>query len=129
MRIAVTANGSDPGSLVDARFHAAAYLLVYDSEGERWGSYVLRPGKRPRDHGREKVRQVVQTGAACLISAGIDPVSFRQLGQSGVTVFSAPAATAKEAALLCLGGALTTMCAPDAVDVALLARRPAARKS
>lgn len=114
MRIAVTSYGMGPDSPVDSRFHAATYLLLYDTEKESWDSC--------------EVRQILETGADILISAGIDPASFKQLARNGVKIYGAPKAPARDAVSLYISGGLDAMYAPDAVNVAILAKRGISRK-
>ncbi len=129
MRIAVTSYGMGPDSPVDSRFHAATYLLLYDTEKESWDSCEFRQEKRrPKDQGREKVRQILETVADILISAGIDPASFKQLARNGVKIYGAPKAPARDAVSLYISGGLDAMYAPDAVNVAILAKRGISRK-
>jgi len=125
MRIAVTAQGLAPGSSVDGRFAVAPYTLIFDTvtggwnrlESPFWPRAKDAPGLRPRRLQAERVE--------ALITAGLDPLSFRELSAAGIEIFAAPSGTAAEAVDLLLEGRLAALRTPDAVNVRKLVRKQA----
>lgn len=125
MRIAVTAQGLAPGSSVDGRFSVAPYTLIFDTETGKWQRLENPFWPRAKDAPGLRPRRLKEERVEALITAGVDPVSFRELSVAGIRISSAPPGTAAEAVDLLLEGRLAAMHIPDAVDVKKLVRKKA----
>lgn len=124
MRIAITASGDSPNSPVDGRFTAAHYMLIFDTENRLWESVKFSIWSRShRRSGHIRAGLMREKGVVALISGGVDPRSFRELGKRGIRVYQAPDSSVGEAADMLAAGHLAVLHIPDAVDVTKLVRK------
>ncbi len=98
MRIAVTATGRDPGSLMDARFGRAALFLVYDTETNAW-DVLDNADNRDAAHGAGIVaaETVARSGATVLLTGQCGPKAMDALQRAGVRVVAGEEGTAEQA--------------------------------
>ncbi len=127
MRIAITASIDSPESPVDGRFTAARYILVFDTGGGSWETIKLSLWSRQQKYsGQIRASMLKEKGIEALISGGIDPISFKELGRRGISIYQAPEALVREAAEMLTHGRLLTLQVPDAIDVTKLVKRSSA---
>lgn len=131
MRIAITADGDSPDSFVDSRFTTAWYVLAFDPADGQWEAVKFSLwSRRQKYSGQSRAGLLAEKNVGVLITGGVNPVSFRELGKRGITIFRAPdCCLVREAAQLFAAGRLPVMRAPDAVDVTRLTKRRATIKA
>lgn len=127
MRVAITASSDSPDSSVDGRFTAARYILIFDMADGKWDAIKFSLWSRRQKHsGQIRASILQEKGIEALISGGVDPVSFKELGKRSIRIYQAPETPAREAAEMLARGRLLALQVPDAIDVAKLARRRSA---
>ncbi len=127
MKIAVTASTDNPESPVDGRFTAARYLLVFDTGNGHWVPVKMSIWSRQQKYsGQIRAGMLTERGIEAVISGGIDPISFRELGKRGISIYQAPEAPVREAAEMLADGRLRILQVPDAIDVTKLVKRDSA---
>ena len=98
MKIAVTAQGPTPESVVDQRFGRAYYLLFFDEDSGRWDPMNNAAGRNAlQGAGIKAAQQVADQQAAVLLTGITGPKAFKALAAAGVKVFHGAAGTAQEA--------------------------------
>jgi predicted Fe-Mo cluster-binding NifX family protein len=116
MRIAVTAYGDKPESLVDLRFLVANTLVIYDTETNNWESHsVVRQGKK--GWAKYAVQLVQRARVDVLLTGYIDRNSLKRLNGAGVAIYSAPELKACDAIADFCSGRLSQLLIPNAIDV------------
>jgi predicted Fe-Mo cluster-binding NifX family protein len=124
MRVAITANTDSPDSPVDDRFAAARYILVFDTADGKWETVKLSLWSRQQKYsGKIRASILKEQGIDALISGGVDPKAFKELGKRSIRIFQAPESLAREAVEMLVRGHLLTLQVPDALDVAKLVKR------
>lgn len=118
MRIAITANGDGPDSLADGRYWAARYILIFSPTDGLWETVPLpQPTRRAKAYGKAIADLLAEKGVTALISGGIDPVSFKELGKRDIRIYEAPACDARKAAAMLAAGRLAELRLPDAIAI------------
>ncbi|MDT8899975.1 NifB/NifX family molybdenum-iron cluster-binding protein [Anaeroselena agilis] len=124
MRIAITASADSPDSLVDGRFAAARYILIFDMADGRWETVKCSLWSRQQKHsGHIRASILKEKGIGALVSGGIDPISFKELGKRGISIYQAPEASVREAADMLAHDRLLALQVPDAIDVSRLVKK------
>jgi predicted Fe-Mo cluster-binding NifX family protein len=124
MRVAITANTDSPESPVDGRFAAARYILVFDTADGKWEAVKLSLWSRQQKYsGKIRASILKEQGIDALISGGVDPTAFKELGKRSICIFQAPDSPAREAAEMLVRGCLPILQVPDAIDVAKFVKR------
>lgn len=123
MKIAITASGDSPDSPVDGRFVAARYILIFDMANGRWETVKLSLWSRQQKYsGKIRAGLLEEKGIASLISGGVDPVAFKELGKRGIRIYEAPETLVREAVEMFSSGRLPALELPDAIYVTKLVK-------
>jgi predicted Fe-Mo cluster-binding NifX family protein len=114
MKIAVTSQGTDLSSEVDARFGRAKYFIICDADT---GEYRAVDNKvnlnAPQGAGIQAGELVVREGAKVLLTGHCGPKAFRVLSAAGVAVFNGCSGTVEQAIESYRKGELQKSEAPD----------------
>lgn len=99
MKVAITSQGEELGSPVDARFGRAATFLIVDTEG---GSCTPKSNKQSLEAaqgaGVQAAQAVASEGVQAVITGHCGPKAFRVLDAAGIKVYAgADGMTAQEA--------------------------------
>jgi predicted Fe-Mo cluster-binding NifX family protein len=116
MKIAVTAQGSDPDSKVDARFGRAYWILFHDEADDSWDA-LENSGARNAMQGAgiQAAQQVSDRQAGVLITGVTGPKAFKALEAAGIRVMHGASGTVREALQAYHRGRLTEASAETAV--------------
>jgi predicted Fe-Mo cluster-binding NifX family protein len=99
MKIAITAQGSDPTSSVDPRFGRATGFLVYDTDT---GEYSVQDNAQnlnaAQGAGVQAAETVSQLGVEAVITGHCGPKAFRALSAGGISVYTGVEGSVEEAA-------------------------------
>lgn len=98
MKIAITAQGSTPDSVVDPRFGRAAWLLIHDDSNNAWECIDNAAG-RDTAHGAgiQAAQKVADQQAETLLTGAIGPKAFASLQAAKIRIFHGAKGTALEA--------------------------------
>lgn len=98
MKVAVTAQGSDPQSTVDSRFGRARFFVVADTET---GEFSVADNSQNLDAaqgaGIQAGRKIVELGVEAVITGHVGPKAFATLQACGVKVYTGATGTVAEA--------------------------------
>ncbi|MBP7584644.1 MAG: NifB/NifX family molybdenum-iron cluster-binding protein [Spirochaetes bacterium] len=88
MKIAIAAQGDNPGAPVDIRFGRAPHFALFDQDNN---SFEWAPNTQnlslPQGAGIQAAKNVIETGAGVLIARNVGPKAFNLLTQSGVAMY------------------------------------------
>ncbi|OHB25480.1 MAG: hypothetical protein A2X84_13585 [Desulfuromonadaceae bacterium GWC2_58_13] len=116
MKIAITAQGSDPDSKVDQRFGRAYWLLFYDEASDSWEALENTSARNAlQGAGIQAAQQVSDQRAEVLITGVTGPKAFKALNAAGIRVMHGALGTAREALQTYLQGGLIEASAEMAV--------------
>lgn len=112
MKIAVSAQGNHPASVLDPRLGRARFLLLYDTEAKTW----LGVENAPREHaahgdggGVKAAGRLRGLGADALISGHVCERAFAILAAAGLKMYRAGSVPAEEAVALWQRGQLSEL--------------------
>lgn len=98
MKIAITTEGSELSSPVDARFGRARYFVVCDTDG---GDIEVIDNEQnlnaAQGAGIQSAKHVVDAGVQAVITGNVGPKAFASLQAAGVAVHVGASGTAAEA--------------------------------
>jgi len=98
MKVAVSTQGKDINSVVDARFGRTLGFIIYDTESDNWefldNSQVLNA---PHGAGIQATRHVVDAGANIVITGHLGPNAFKALSAAQVEAYTFKGGSVKEA--------------------------------
>jgi len=98
MKVAVTAQGQDVNSPVDPRFGRARFFVVVDTET---GAFTAADNSQnvnaAQGAGIQAGRNVVELGAAAVITGHVGPKAFATLRAGGVQVYTGATGSVAEA--------------------------------
>ncbi len=98
MKIAIPAAGSDLNSNLDPRFGRARYFLVSDTETGATEAHDNNQNlNAAQGAGIQTAQNVVNLGAAAVISGHVGPKAFQVLNAAGIKVYLCERATVTEA--------------------------------
>jgi predicted Fe-Mo cluster-binding NifX family protein len=90
MKVIVTAQGNDLEALVDPRFGRAAWLLVVDTETQRFSAIDNGVNvQAAHGAGNETGRRAAESGATAVVSGNVGPNALRTLTAAGIAVHTA----------------------------------------
>lgn len=116
MKIAITAQGSNPESIVDQRFGRAYWILFYDEAGDSWEAMENSGARNAlQGAGIQAAQQVADRQAGVLITGVTGPKAFKALHVAGIRVMHGAKGTVREALQAYLRGSLTEASAEMAV--------------
>jgi predicted Fe-Mo cluster-binding NifX family protein len=114
MKIAVTAESSQPESSVDPRFGRARFFLVYDDQKKEWEAIDNNQNlQSAQGAGIQSAAHVVNADCNILISGHCGPKAFTALTKGGVEVYTVSGGSAKEAVESYKSGKLTKIESAD----------------
>ena len=97
MRICITSKGNESSSAVDERFGRCTYLLVYDSETQKYEA-IENPGpSSAHGAGIAAARTVIDHKVDVLITGSLGPNAVGVLAPSGVSAYRVAQQTVDEA--------------------------------
>ncbi len=89
MKIAISTEGNELSSPVDARFGRARGFIIYDIET---GDFVYKENSQnlnaPQGAGIQSAKNVIDAGAGALISGHVGPKAFTTLNSAGVKIYT-----------------------------------------
>jgi len=99
MRIAVTAQGSDPDSAMDPRFGRCRNFVIVDSDSDSDEFEVLSNEgvMASGGAGTQSAQFLVNKGAGALITGNVGPNAARALEAAGIKVYTTAAGTVRDA--------------------------------
>jgi len=98
MKVAVTAQGREPGSTVDPRFGRGGFFVVVDTEtGEYTAADNTQNLNAVQGAGIQAGRNVVELGAQAVITGHVGPKAFSTLRAGGVKVYTGATGTVADA--------------------------------
>jgi len=98
MRVAVTAQGPTPDSLIDPRFGRARYLIVVDTDtGEHAAVDNVVNLNAAQGAGIQTGKKVVEWKAQAVITGHVGPKAFSVLSAGRVAVYTGAAGTVTQA--------------------------------
>ena len=98
MKVAVTSQGRELSSPVDARFGRAKYFLVVDTEtGEFSATDNSQNLNAAQGAGIQAGKNVVDLGAEAVITGHVGPKAFATLESGGVQIYTGAAGTVADA--------------------------------
>lgn len=116
MKIAVTAQGSDPDSKVDQRFGRAYWILFYDEAADSWEALENSSARNAvQGAGIQAAQQVADRRAGVLVTGVTGPKAFKALDAAGIQVMHGAAGTVRETLQAYREGKLTRASAEMAV--------------
>ncbi len=114
MKIAVTAQGNEPESMVDPRFGRGKWFIIFDTDTEKYealdNTQVLN---LPQGAGIQAAQHIIDSGAEVLLTGHCGPNAFNTLSAGNVKVVTNASGTIKEAIEKYQSGELETTGAPD----------------
>ncbi len=97
MRIAISAGGKEPASLLDTRFGRCAFYAIYDNEKEEW-SFLPNPGILEGSGAGVRAAQfLLEQNVDVLLTGNLGPNASSILDSAGLKVFALPEVTLTEA--------------------------------
>ena len=97
MKVAITAQGREPGSQIDPRFGRAKFLIVADTDT---GSFEIHDNtvnlNATQGAGIQTGQNIANLGVDAVITGNVGPNAFRTLGAAKVRVFLAEKQTVQE---------------------------------
>jgi len=98
MKIAVTAQGTDPESQVDPRFGRAKYFVVIDTDSDDFEAVDNAQNlNAAQGAGIQAARNVAELGVEAVLTGHCGPNAFRTLTAAGIKVFTGASGSVKEA--------------------------------
>lgn len=98
MKIAITAQGNTPESIVDPRFGRAAWLLIHDEDSNSWQAVDNIAGiNAAHGAGIQAAQKVADHQAQALVTGAIGPKAFASLQAAKIRIFHGATGTAQEA--------------------------------
>ncbi len=114
MKIAITAENSQPESNVDPRFGRAKFFLVYDNRKQQWELIDNKQNfQSAQGAGIQSAANVVNAGCDVLISGHCGPKAFTALSKAGVEIYTVNGGTVKEALEMYNSGKLSKIESAD----------------
>ncbi|PLX15537.1 MAG: dinitrogenase iron-molybdenum cofactor biosynthesis protein [Candidatus Muiribacterium halophilum] len=114
MKVAVSTQGKDINSVVDARFGRTLGFIIFDTESENWefldNSQVLNA---PQGAGIQAAKHVVDAGVNVVITGHLGPNAFKALSAAQVNAYTFKGGSVKEAIDLLKKGELQSLTNPD----------------
>lgn len=98
-KIAISASGSSPSSLVDERFGRCAFFMIWDPETNQYESLPNAATEAAHGAGTGAVQTLLQKQVGVLLSQRVGPKAFEVLQKAGVKMFSGIAGKTVEAAV------------------------------
>lgn len=95
MKIAISAEGKDLGSIVDQRFGRAKGFLIYDMDSKE-SVYVDNKQnlEAAQGAGIQSAKTVIDAGADALITGNVGPKAFTTLNAAGIKIYLCKGGTA-----------------------------------
>lgn len=98
MRIAVSSQGPSATDPFDRRFGRAPYLLVYDTDAEKWSAFDNTENREAQSGaGIGAATKVAGSGAKVLVTGHVGPKAEQALQAAGISLFLTDAQTAEAA--------------------------------
>jgi predicted Fe-Mo cluster-binding NifX family protein len=98
MKIAFTAQGNSPDSIVDPRFGRAAWLLIHDDRSDSWECIDNTAGRNTaHGAGIQAAQKVADQRAEVLVTGAIGPKAYASLEAAQIRIYHGAAGTAREA--------------------------------
>jgi predicted Fe-Mo cluster-binding NifX family protein len=98
MKIAITAQGTEPTSAVDPRFGRAAGFLVYDTDSGEYSAHDNAQNlNAAQGAGIQAAETLSQLGVQAVITGHCGPKAFRALSAGGIGVYTGVGCSVKEA--------------------------------
>ena len=98
MKVAVTAEGREPGSPIDPRFGRGRFFVVVDTEtGEYTAADNTQNLNAVQGAGIQAGRNVVELGVQAVITGHVGPKAFSTLRAGGVKVHTGATGTVADA--------------------------------
>lgn len=115
MKIAVSAQGNQPSSLMDPRFGRAAGFLIYDTDSKSYSFVDNASGvEASQGAGIQSAQSVAQAGAEVVITGQTGPKAEAALRQGNIRIVSAASGkTVEEVVQNFLSGKLGAETGPD----------------
>ncbi len=114
MRIAVSAGGREPGSVVDPRFgRTKQFILLDDGSGEWTVLDNEQNFNAAQGAGIQSAARIVNAGATVLITGHCGPKAFAALSKAGVEVYTTDGVTVDKAVEQYRGGELQRLVSAD----------------
>jgi predicted Fe-Mo cluster-binding NifX family protein len=108
MKIAITAQGPQPDSLVDPRFGRAKHFVLFDTETDELSSIDNQVNlQSAQGAGIQSGRTVVDAGAKAVLTGHVGPKAFATLQAGDVVVYTGIEGTVAEAIEQYKAGLLT----------------------
>ncbi|MDK2847792.1 MAG: hypothetical protein PWP34_1145 [Desulfuromonadales bacterium] len=115
MKIAITAQGNSPDSIVDPRFGRAAWLLIHDDVSDSWESIDNTAGRNTaHGAGIQAAQKVADHHVEALVTGAIGPKAFTSLQTAKIRIFHGARGTAQEALAAYKAGQLQEASESDA---------------
>jgi len=107
MKVAVTAQGSEPSSPVDPRFGRAKYFVIVDTETDEFSAADNAMNLNAlQGAGIQAGRTVAELGVEAVITGHVGPKAFSTLAAAGIPVYTGATGTVAEAVQKFKDGAL-----------------------
>jgi len=98
MKVAITAQGQEPSSMIDLRFGRAKRILVVDTET---GDYQMHDNavrlNLPQGAGIQTGQNIANLGVEAVITGNVGPNAFRTLNAAHIEIFLATEQTVEQA--------------------------------
>jgi predicted Fe-Mo cluster-binding NifX family protein len=114
MKMAITAQGPEPGSLVDLRFGRARYFRIVDTEtGQQTAVHNAEGADAVQGAGVRAGQTLARLGVQALITGHVGPKAWSALQAANIRVYAVEGGTVAQAAQAFMAGQLREVAQPD----------------
>jgi predicted Fe-Mo cluster-binding NifX family protein len=98
MKIVITSQGTNLGSLVDSRFGRAKHFILAEADTGEYSAHDNSQNlNAPQGAGIQAAQAVARLGAEAVLTGHVGPKAFTTLQAAGIAVYTGISGTVKEA--------------------------------